>query len=43
MKELTTVDLSVYANHRMGDMYYNRLGMPEVTENSTLIMSDFSF
>ncbi len=24
MKELTMVDLSVYTNHRMGDMYYNR-------------------
>ncbi len=23
MKELTMVDLSVYTNHRMGDVYYN--------------------
>ena len=23
MRELTMVDLSVYTNHRMGDMYYN--------------------
>ncbi len=27
MKELTMVDLSVYINHRMGDMlYYNMIG-----------------
>jgi hypothetical protein len=28
MRELTMVDLSVYTNHRMGDMYYNNNPTP---------------